>query len=168
MPRRHVFIDFEASSLSTESYPISVGLHEVFSGDEGYCIISPASVLEWTEWSYEAQKIHKLAKPYIEEDGVSPKDAIKVIAEACGDPYKCILIADSERDEFWLKRLYDAAGERCPYVIKNVGRLANGYNRTLLALALSSKENTHHALEDARILAEAVLTLGKANVKWYE
>lgn len=59
-------LDFEASSLSDCSYPISVGL--VTNGDVYYWIIKPKP--EWIDWSLESQVIHGLKRSYLVEQGI--------------------------------------------------------------------------------------------------
>ena len=63
-------LDFEASSLSDCSYPISAGLF--IKGEIKYWIIKPEP--EWIDWSLSSQAIHGLKRSYIEEVGISVAD----------------------------------------------------------------------------------------------
>jgi len=67
-------LDFEASSLSDCSYPISAGL--CVAGTLQYWLIKPRP--DWIDWSLASQAIHGLKRSYIEEYGV---DADQVYAE---------------------------------------------------------------------------------------
>lgn len=67
-----VFLDFEASSLGDDSYPIEAGW--VFETGEGEShLIRPAD--GWLDWSLEAAAIHGLTRPVLEADG-SPHDVV--------------------------------------------------------------------------------------------
>ena len=61
-----VFIDFEASSLSDESYPVEVGW--VFEdGREADYLIRPAP--HWTDWDAEAEAIHGISRETLLREG---------------------------------------------------------------------------------------------------
>jgi hypothetical protein len=61
-----VFLDFEASSLSDDSYPIEVGW--VFeTGDSESHLIRPAKA--WQDWSAAAEAIHHLSRADLEIRG---------------------------------------------------------------------------------------------------
>jgi hypothetical protein len=67
-----VFLDFEASSLSDDSYPIEVGW--VFETGEGEShIVRPAE--DWLDWSVTAEAIHHLSRSQLENDG-TPHDVV--------------------------------------------------------------------------------------------
>jgi len=51
-------LDFEASSLSDTSYPISAGL--AIDDQAYYWIIKPEP--EWIDWSLESQAVHGLKR----------------------------------------------------------------------------------------------------------
>ena len=59
-------LDFEASSLSDCSYPISAGL--CISGRIKYWIIKPNP--DWIDWSLASQAIHCIKRSYIEAHGI--------------------------------------------------------------------------------------------------
>lgn len=59
-------LDFEASSLSDTSYPISAGL--VVAGHVYYWFIKPEP--DWIDWSLQSQAIHGLKRSFIEEHGI--------------------------------------------------------------------------------------------------
>lgn len=67
-----VFLDFEASSLARNSYPIEVGW--VFEdGREESHLIRPAP--GWTDWDAAAEAIHGIARDTLEREG-APHDVV--------------------------------------------------------------------------------------------
>lgn len=67
-----VFLDFEASSLTDDSYPIEVGW--MFETGEGEShLIRPAD--DWLDWNDKAAAIHGLTRPALEAAG-SPHDVV--------------------------------------------------------------------------------------------
>jgi hypothetical protein len=58
-------LDFEASSLSDCSYPISAGL--IVNGQIHYWLIKPKP--EWIDWSLASQAIHGMKRSYVIENG---------------------------------------------------------------------------------------------------
>lgn len=71
MDQLPTFIDFEASSLRSASYPIEVAWNDP-TGDIEAHLISPASIERWTDWSAEAEKIHGISRAELLKDGKSP------------------------------------------------------------------------------------------------
>ncbi len=65
-----VFLDFEASSLSDDSYPIEVGW--VFEdGTGGSRLIAPLPA--WTDWDARAESIHKIRREQLVAEGETPR-----------------------------------------------------------------------------------------------
>lgn len=60
-------LDFEASSLSDCSYPITAGL--VVNGEIKNWIIKPQP--DWIDWSLASQSIHGIKRSYLIEHGLS-------------------------------------------------------------------------------------------------
>jgi len=62
----YVFLDFEASSLSKQSYPIEVGwMHEDGTGEAHF--IRPAR--DWTEWDVSAEAVHHISRQMLATEG---------------------------------------------------------------------------------------------------
>ncbi|MGN6210428.1 hypothetical protein [Asticcacaulis sp.] len=62
-----VFIDFEASSLGKKSFPIEVAW--VFEdGTSKSMLIQP--IVEWRDWSPEAEALHGISRDLLEREGV--------------------------------------------------------------------------------------------------
>ena len=99
-----VFIDFEASSLHVESYPIEVGWC-MQDGTGASILIRPEP--SWTDWSLESQSVHGICRSTLLSDGVPAADAARHVAQMLSG---CSLMSDSTLDERWLDKLLAVAG----------------------------------------------------------
>jgi hypothetical protein len=100
-----VFIDFEASSLGKDSYPIEVGWVFVDGRSEGH-LIRPAPT--WTDWNVEAEAIHGIARTTLEREGV-PHERVAARMIEVLDGHDLFASAPSW-DGKWLSVLLRAAG----------------------------------------------------------
>lgn len=66
------FLDFEASSLTSGSYPIEVAWSLADGSIESY-LISPAGIESWTDWSTLSQKVHGIPRDELLALGKSPE-----------------------------------------------------------------------------------------------
>jgi hypothetical protein len=99
------FLDFEASSLSDDSYPIEVGW--VFEdGREEAHLISPAP--DWTDWDDSAEAIHGISRSRLVGDGEPHADVARRILDELG-PHTVYVSAPSW-DGKWLSVLLRAGG----------------------------------------------------------
>jgi hypothetical protein len=100
-----VFLDFEASSLSDDSYPIEVGW--VFEdGREESHLIRPAP--DWTDWDPMAEAVHHIALERLLAEG-TPHDVVAHrVLEVLG-PHEVYASAPSW-DGKWLSVLLRGAG----------------------------------------------------------
>jgi hypothetical protein len=102
----HVFLDFEASSLEKDSYPIEVGwVFEDGTGAESWRI-RPAP--DWTDWDPRAEAIHGIACSELVATG-SPPEAVASRILAVLGPHRVFVSAPSW-DGKWLSTLLRAAG----------------------------------------------------------
>lgn len=100
-----VFLDFEASSLSDQSYPVEVAWVFQDGRTESH-LIRPAP--GWTDWSPEAEAIHGLSRTMLEEEG-QPHDVVAArMIEALSD-HELFASAPSW-DGKWLSVLLRGAG----------------------------------------------------------
>lgn len=68
MERPSLFIDFEASGIAPDCYPIEVA---VVSGETSFTsLIKPARY--WTHWSFDAQDMHGLTQDQLRQQGDTP------------------------------------------------------------------------------------------------
>jgi hypothetical protein len=101
------FIDFEASSLSSESYPIEVAWNSEDGSIESH-LISPEGQKDWQDWSQAAENVHRIERGELLSSGKSPRWIVGrmnlVLAGRTVD-------SDAPRfDGFWLSRLIEASG----------------------------------------------------------
>jgi len=101
-----IFLDFEASSLSKQSYPIEVGWVGEDGAGEAW-LIRPAP--GWTDWDPDAAKVHGIARDTLEHEGTDHADVCaNLIAVAEGN----VLYASAPSwDGHWLSMLLRAAGQ---------------------------------------------------------
>ncbi len=100
-----VFLDFEASSLSKQSYPVEVAW--VFEdGRSRTFLIRPAP--DWTDWSSEAEAIHGISRELLEKEGVT----VSIIADEMVETLSGhdLYASAPSWDGKWLSALLRAAG----------------------------------------------------------
>lgn len=102
-----IFLDFEASSLSNNSYPIEVGWCDHALTRGWSAIIRPHPDM-WGDWSPAAEAIHGLSRERIERDGMPLAEVMaKLNADLAGEE----VISDNPGHEaMWLGELARAAG----------------------------------------------------------
>ncbi|WP_245582435.1 transcriptional regulator [Neorhizobium lilium] len=100
-----VFLDFEASSLRKDSYPIEIAW--VFEdGRSTTRLIRPTP--EWTDWSYEAEKIHGITRGLLMAQGIAVEDvAEEMLRELAGHD---LFASAPSWDGKWLSTLLRGAG----------------------------------------------------------
>ena len=101
-------IDFEASGLYPESYPIESGW-SLPDGTVKSMLISPASVPHWTHWDFNAEyATHQFSRARLIEVGHDPRE----VAEAMNADLKGLTVYSDNvgNDEFWCDVLFEAAG----------------------------------------------------------
>ncbi|AHE52093.1 transcriptional regulator [Sphingomonas sanxanigenens] len=101
----HAFLDFEASSLGKQGVPIEVAW--VFEdGRAESHLIRPAP--GWTDWSAEAEAIHRIARETLVREG-APHDVVAQRMIECLEGHDLFASAPSW-DGKWLSALLRAAG----------------------------------------------------------
>lgn len=99
------FLDFEASSLGDDSYPIEVGW--VFEdGSEEQHLIRPAP--GWTDWDESAEALHGLSRERLEREG-EPHDQVARRLLDVLSPH-IVYVSAPSWDGKWLSVLLRAAG----------------------------------------------------------
>lgn len=100
------FIDFEASSLSDDSYPIEVGwVFEDGSGEDH--LIRPAP--GWTDWDAGAEATHGISRDVLEAQGEDHAAVARRLLEALS-PAEAVYCSAPSWDGKWLSVLLRAAG----------------------------------------------------------
>jgi hypothetical protein len=100
-----VFVDFEASSLRKNGFPVEVGWVFEDGRSEGH-LIRPAP--GWSDWDAEAEAIHKIPRTRLERDG-TPHDAVarRMVEALTGHD---LFASAPSWDGKWLSLLLRAAG----------------------------------------------------------
>lgn len=147
MERPSFFIDFEASGIAPDSYPIEVAV--VSSEATFSSLIKP--VRYWTHWSFDAQDMHGLTQDQLHQEGETPVAMATNMNRLFSGQVLC---SDSPQDGFWLDVLYEAADLIPTFKLKPlevfVGREAASEIYRRLATA-----RHHRALNDATALMNA-------------
>ncbi|WP_460089096.1 3'-5' exonuclease family protein [Pseudomonas sp. S2_E02] len=101
MEQPSCFIDFEASAIAPDSYPIEVAV--VSSKTSFSSLITPARY--WTHWSFDAQDMHGLCQDQLRQRGDAPVAVARHMNQLFSGQALC---SDSPQDVFWLDVLYEA------------------------------------------------------------
>jgi len=163
-------IDFEASGLESDSYPIQVAWN---IGEEVHSyFINSAFVPEWEGWSTTSEAVHGLSRDFLLEHGEYPHDVAKAMnASLAGS----VVYSDAvSYDRNWCQRLFDASpydmgfsfadlwvklAEFAPFGIRGSG--SYGMTEWTNGLLHQARKNTGHLKEhladnDVRIRMEIV------------
>jgi len=98
-------IDFEASSLESDSYPIQVAWNISDVVHSHY--INPKYVPEWKGWSVASEAVHNIPRSYLHEHGEHPADVAKAMNDSLAG---CTVYSDAvPYDKNWCQRLFDAS-----------------------------------------------------------
>lgn len=142
------FIDFEASGIAPDSYPIEVAV--VFPGGEYQSLIQPARY--WDHWSYDAQDMHLITREQLMIEGTPPLAVAQAMNALFDGKTLC---SDNPADCYWLDVLYEAAGIEATFEVKPIevffGRKASGEILRKLPV-----RKGHRALLDAHALQLAM------------
>lgn len=159
-------IDFEASALGPQSYPIEVGVVDCSTVASLSWLIKP--VEGWLRdgvWSDESAAVHRIALSEILKNGVPLATVAHELENFCRD--KTVLCDGGEHDLRWLVTLYAAIDKAPPFELSDHQTFAwdlfcQANRRPDIAVsraeweALSRFPSEHRAGADARRLAEVV------------
>lgn len=164
-----VFLDFEASSLSKQSYPVEVAW--VFEdGRSRSFLIRPAP--DWTDWSSEAEAIHGISRELLEKEGVAVSLIAEEMVETLSD--HDLYASAPSWDGKWLSALLRAAGHpRHALRIQKSDEAFVAIARAVLGRSISEQEmlplvnevieRTEPAFPAHRALPDALLELDRWN-----
>ncbi len=147
-----VVLDCEASGLSDESYPISIG---VCGPDmqSWYWLICPLE--DWEYWDSFSETIHGIERDVLLEQG---RDAFLVAREMNAIFKGLSLTVDSEWDSFWVKKLFEDSGVKMGFDINFVAALLSTEQQADYTEWAQSSELSHHAMQDAAVIREKLVT----------
>jgi hypothetical protein len=148
------FIDFEASSLSSASYPIEVAWSSESGRVESY-LIKPS--WDWNDWDFNAESMHGLSREEITRDGLPADHVARLLNEALSGA-----VAHSDApafDGFWLERLFAASGVEMEFRLAHFDSLFPRLDANHIAaksqIARYSVAGRHHrAASDVQFLQE--------------
>ncbi|HED33122.1 MAG TPA: hypothetical protein ENJ08_02745 [Gammaproteobacteria bacterium] len=120
--RKTYFIDFEAPSLSHDSWPIEIAWGNDINAIESY-LISPETIRHWTDWSNPSQKIHGIPHEELIEYGDVPGLVCEKIYAALDNQ---LVYSDTPAFNMdWLRKLFDGASLPMPdFIIKDIDALS--------------------------------------------
>jgi hypothetical protein len=153
-------IEVASSGLGADSYPIAVAWRVLRGGPEQHLLIRPAD--GWRGWQRDAEKIHKLTRPQLIEQG-RPVD--EVAAALSRDLGQAKIFSDTVGlDQAWLDLLFAAVPGSRSLSLRRYSELFPGVAPRDLEQAVDAVqiEPTPHALiADLRrrvLVAERYLT----------
>jgi hypothetical protein len=142
-----VFLDFEASSLADDSYPIEVGWVFEDGRSEAH-LIRPAP--HWTDWDPSAEAVHRIRREVLLERGAPHQEVARRMLDVLG-PHLVYAGAPSW-DGKWLSVLLRAGG---------LPRHALRLNDVREAQAEAAREALAAALDDGALEAAVAQVLAE-------
>ncbi|MFG6080534.1 hypothetical protein ACEUZ9_001138 [Paracoccus litorisediminis] len=154
-----LFIDFEASSLGSGSFPIEIGIAWIENGvakSEG-SLIRPHPAWDELAWNMQSQAVHGISRADLKTAPEAEDVARWIIGRAQGRT----LIADAPKhDRYWLGELVRTIGST-PAAINSfeaaAGEFFSGLALDHVFETLSRLKSPHRAEKDALRLARAML-----------
>lgn len=102
------FVDFEASSLESGSYPIEIGWVNTKGHGESYLIIPQWN---WHGWSAKAEAIHKISYATLLREGKPAEFVARRALSVLSDAH--YLISDNpEFEDYWMTMLLAVIGAK--------------------------------------------------------
>lgn len=155
--RKLVFIDFEASGLGPESWPIEIGCAWISDGAPKVraSLIRPRPDWPMAAWSEESARVHGVTIAVL----AMARDADAVVEDFGPLLFGVNLVSDArEFDQFWLDRLLGRPGPRIADFHDTAHRLIGGSAHALdwVYETLARTPAPHRAGPDARRLAKAM------------
>jgi len=157
------FLDFEASSLSAQSWPIEIGLARLEGGTVVVedRLIRPDPLWDRGDWNPQSEAIHHISRATLDAQG---QPAWDVATWALGRMEGTVLVSDAPAFErHWLLRLLACQPQPLPrdlHLVDFDQVLASALTPAGLDAAyeyLSRQHKPHRAGPDAAIMAGALL-----------
>lgn len=98
------FIDVEASSLESESYPTEIAWSDSNGKITSY-LINPYYFDDWNDWDYHAQQITGISRKLCREEGFMPPLVCEKMNEALEG--QTLYTDGYESDSFWINKLFN-------------------------------------------------------------
>lgn len=134
-PTRLYFLDIEASSLNSGSFPIEIAWVDAAGQGESYLIIPQA---DWTDWSTASQNLHGISRDQLCREGRPASVVANRVWEVL---HNAVICSDNPAfDYHWLSMLLAVSGlEALP--LADLYSILNGEVRRTLRL-IEPEENT--------------------------
>jgi len=159
------FLDFEASSLSGNSYPIEVAWSLADRSIESH-LVSPAGIEQWTDWSLLSQEVHGISRDELLTDGKSPAWICARMNDQLAG--QLVYTDNPMYDGMWLAEMFSVARVRLKFklglidellfgrVYPNPAARANAREQVLQMKAQARERvgGQHRALLDVRYMLE--------------
>jgi hypothetical protein len=116
-----LFLDFEASSLSSNSYPIEVAWSRADGSIEDH-LISPVGIDSWDDWSQLSEKVHGISMAELIAHGESPYSICCLMNEQLVG--QVVYTDNPMYDGMWLAELFSVVnGTRLKFSLGHVDEL---------------------------------------------
>jgi DNA polymerase III epsilon subunit-like protein len=134
-----LFIDIEASGLSSASFPIEIGWVLDDEARPESFLVRPHTTWNFdTGWSAQSAALHGITPAMLEAGGISVDEACTRLDEAI---HRQLVVSDAPRhDDWWFDRLYAAASREKTWAVGDVERLYGGLAQEA---GLASTEAAH-------------------------
>jgi hypothetical protein len=120
-----LFIDVEASGLNSASFPIEIGWVLDDEAEPESFLVRPHATWDFdTGWSAQSAALHSITPALLEAEGLSVAETCTRLDEAT---HRRLVVSDApQHDDWWLGRLYAAAGREKSLAVGDVERLYGG------------------------------------------
>lgn len=151
---RPYIIDIEASSLSSHSYPIEVGL-ALDDGERICFLIKPEK--DWTEWDKAAEDVHHITQKVLRVCGKPVTEVAKILNKRLEG--KTLYSDGWVVDKPWISKLFYAAGIDMAFEVSPIERILsekqmNIWHNTKDRVLMESQLTRHRASNDAWVIQE--------------
>lgn len=155
MNEKIITLDFEASGLATDSYPIEVGI--VLEDGSAWCsLIEPPP--HWTHWCPKAESIHRISQEQLTQHGKPIQEVVLTLNEKLKG--KTVYSDCWVLDQPWLIKLYNEVRLSPSFQLRDIIHIMKEeqfleWRETRNAVLQELKIERHRATNDARVLQEA-------------
>jgi len=145
-------IDFEASGIHPDSYPIELGMMNYTTGETYEFLIRPKEV--WTYWDANAEMLHGISQERLMQEGLPIREVAQQVslilngAPAYSDA--------SDYDGFWMELLFDDELYLPVPEVISVFYLVPPDSAETLYRALRNTSRPHRALADVKVIASVL------------
>lgn len=101
---RPIFIDIEASSWATDSYPIEIAWGGTINNIVSY-LINPSSIEAWIDWDSSAENAHGISRGLLLSEGISPYEMCDMLEHGLAE--RTVYTDAPDFDGMWLFNLFE-------------------------------------------------------------